>query len=145
MLHRRSSAGFTLIELMIVVAIIAILAAIAIPQYQIYVARSQLTAGLSDINPGRTAYELLIDAGVQTGSSYQNVDNLNLPNSTPRCTITATAPTNGLGVITCNVINSSATLLSNNSSISWQRDSSGDWACVASNVPSAVLPAGCTD
>jgi type IV pilus assembly protein PilA len=45
-MHRPNS-GFTLIELMIVVAIIAILAAIAIPAYQDYVIRTQVTEGLT--------------------------------------------------------------------------------------------------
>lgn len=52
---RSTSPGFTLVELMIVVAIIGILAAIAIPSYSIFVARAQFSEGLSLAGSVKTA------------------------------------------------------------------------------------------
>src|SRR5690554_2096470 len=59
----KGQQGFTLIELMIVVAIIGILAAIAIPQYQNYIARSQFSEAHSLLGGARQAVQERVDAG----------------------------------------------------------------------------------
>ena len=53
----KKNQGFTLIELMIVVAIVAILAAIAIPMYTDYITRAQLVAAHTGLNGGRVLME----------------------------------------------------------------------------------------
>ncbi len=60
----RTQTGFTLIELMIVVAIIGILAAIAIPAYQDYTIRAQVSEGLNLASGAKTAIaEFYQDSG----------------------------------------------------------------------------------
>ena len=137
----KKQQGFTLIELMIVVAIIAILAAIALPAYQNYVAKSQVTAGLADIRGGVTAFEEGIQSGTQTGTVTDPAD-LGLAASTARCDITpgGSWDVDGGQSIECELKGNPKVA---GESITLTRNTSGAWNCSTTITDNKFIPAGC--
>jgi type IV pilus assembly protein PilA len=99
---KKAEAGFTLIELMIVVAIIGILAAVAIPAYQDYVAKSKFAAGLAEVSAGKTGVDALMNDN-PTATAQAVLDAAGVPAATATCANAATAAAAGATTLTCTV------------------------------------------
>ena len=146
---KKAQQGFTLIELMIVVAIIGILAAVAIPQYQNYVARSQVARVMSETASLKTAVETcmmdgLAEADCNVGWTASNLigsggSGVNV-NGQTGLTVTYNLSANTAS-IAANFGGNAASAI-RGGSLTWARDNNGTWACTT-DVDAKYRSAGC--
>lgn len=130
----KKQQGFTLIELMIVVAIIAILAAVALPGYQNYVARSQASRAMAEVGALKTGVEDCLASGNSVcpnsiiTSSIGDLEEFDLTSS------------DGSGEMTL-TLNNTVSPKVRGAVLTWARDAEGSWTCTFSNDEFA--PNGC--
>ncbi|HIF9337851.1 TPA: pilin [Photobacterium damselae] len=148
----KGQKGFTLIELMIVVAVIGVLAAIAIPQYQRYVAKAEVASALATMSGVKTNVEAYTVENGQFPDGVSAATSLGVP-STEVGTIelSKTGNTDGGSIIFEFYSTASAGVSSfvSEKSFKLTRSANGGWTCStgggeeATGIDSALLPKNC--
>jgi type IV pilus assembly protein PilA len=136
--------GFTLIELMIVVAIIGILAAVAIPAYQDYIARAQVSEAVVLLDGAKSATEESVSQeGVFPAGAALTALGVTVSGKYVSSVVATTTTTDGAGVLTATMKSASVSNAIKGKTMKMSRDTSGTWTCATGTMTAKYLPASC--